>query len=360
VKENPFAQARSLVRRLVGSDGSEAMRALRKDLLRVMTRLDRLEETQRGAAELLQRVDRTATQLRLVSVLNRRQQSDVARLPAVLDEQRIAAHVRRAAAAAPLLTDPYEHIVVERVLPDDVYDLLIRAIPPGEFFNDRDRIKQNLAFPMELAPTLSACAWEYMDEVIARRVIRPVVLEKFHEPLQRHFASLFGPGFVERANALPQSVHGGRLMLRRPGYHLGPHRDPKHAMLTCLLYLARDGDSAAYGTQIFRVRDDAEAGYKQTYYPEEDGHACELVKVVPFKPNTMLVSLNSEGAHGATIPTDAPADLERYTYQFYVAPQKEAFAALLKSLPAARRATWSSKPHAQAASAPPMDRGQRI
>ncbi len=128
------------------------------------------------------------------------------------------------------------------MLPDAFYELLIRAIPPVEFFHDRDPIKQHLTFPMEFGPQLSAVAWDYMDGVIARRIIRPAVLEKFHDPLQRHFASMFGPAFVERANALPQSVHGGRLMLRRPGYHLGPHRDPKRAMLTCLLYLARPGD----------------------------------------------------------------------------------------------------------------------
>ena len=139
----------------------------------------------------------------------------------MLNEERIAEHVRRAVAAAPVLTDPYEHAIVERVLPDAVYDLLLRAIPPAEFFHDRDPIKQNLSFPMDFGPTLSAVAWEYMDDVIARQVIRPAVLKKFHEPLQRLFASLFGTALVDRANSLPQSVHGGRLMLRRPGYYLG-------------------------------------------------------------------------------------------------------------------------------------------
>jgi hypothetical protein len=40
-------------------------------------------------------------------------------------------------------------------------------------------------------------------------------------------------------------------MPRRPGYHLEPHRDPKRSLLTCLLYLARPGDSDAQGTQLF-------------------------------------------------------------------------------------------------------------
>ena len=343
--------ARSLVRRFAAPDGEEAVRVLgkemRQELRRVTRRLEQLDEAQRGVMELVRQVDRTSRQLKLAAVLNRRHQEELGRLSGLLDEARIDAHVRQAMAAAPMLSDPYEHVVVERVLPDDVYDLMVRAIPPPEFFDDRDLIKQNLVFPMEFGPALSIAAWEYMDTVIARRVIRQAVLNKFQGPLQRHFATVFGPESVDRANELPQSASGGRLMLRRPGYHLGPHRDPKRTMLTCLMYLARPGDSEAHGTQIFRVLDDNEASYKQTYYPEEEGRTCELVKVVPFRPNTMLVSLNSSGAHGARIPADAPADLERYTYQFYVAPLGEALSALIKSLPPARRARWQNKPAAR-------------
>ena len=340
---NALARARSLVQRLLDREGIEVARLLRKDLHRLTKRIEQLEESQRKSTELARRADRASMQVQHVSVLNRRQQQSIEQLPVLLNEERIVDHVRRAVAAAPLLTDPYEHVVVERVLPDDVYDLLISAIPPVVFFDDRDPIKQNLWFPMEYGPTLSSTAWDFMDDVITRLAIRPAVIEKFHDPLQRYFASVFGAAFTERANALPQSASGGRLMLRRPGYHLGPHRDPKRSILTCLLYLARDGDSDTYGTQIFRVVDDEDAGYKQTYYPEEEGRTCELVKVVPFRRNAMLVSLNSRGAHGATIPPDAPADLERYTYQFYVAPQREALSALVKSLPAAQRAKWRSK-----------------
>jgi len=132
-------------------------------------------------------------------------------------------------------------------------------------------------------------------------------------------------------------------MLRRAGYHLDPHRDPKRSMLTCLLYLARSGDSEAHGTQLFRVIDDREASYKQTYYPEADGCRCELVTVVPFRPNTMLVFMNSRGAHGATIPADAGDDLERYAYQFYVAPENAALGALIRELPRERRTMWQNK-----------------
>jgi hypothetical protein len=330
---------RSPLARLWNRDVDEALKPVRKDVRELARRLEGLEALLRETAESARRADRIA----LVEVLDRRQRARVADLPRLLDAAGVARHVRAAIDAAPLLTTPYEHMVVEDVLPRETYDLLLEAIPPEVYFDGADRIKRNLRFPMEVGPALSADAWGFFDAVIARQVIRPAVLERFRGPLDRHFDSMFGPAFRERAHALPQAVSGGRLMLRRAGYHLGPHRDPKHSMLTCLLYLARPGDSETFGTQIFSVADDGDAGYKQTYYPEQDGKRCELVKVVPFKANSMLVFLNSRGAHGATIPADAPASLERYSYQFYVAPEKDALASLVKSLPPERRARWISK-----------------
>lgn len=335
------AKARWAVQSLI--EVVKGNRAMRRDMARLLERVDGLEEAQRVSAAVAHRADRTSMQIKLVDVLNRAQQRDIDGLPALLDDRCIAEHVRRAVAAAPLLTDPYEHVVVERILPDDVYDLLLRAIPPPEFFDDHDRVKQNLTFPMEYGPTLTERVWGYFDDVVARQIIRPVVVEKFHEPLQRYFADVFGADAVGRAEALPQAASGGRLMLRRPGYHLDPHRDPKRSMLTCLMYLAREGDSEQHGTQIFRVHGDSEADYKQTYYPEQAGARCELVKVVPYRPNSMLVFLNSRGAHGADIPASAPADLERYSFQFYVAPLNEALSELIRSLPAEQRRKWRSK-----------------
>ena len=118
-------------------------------------------------------------------------------------------------------------------------------------------------------------------------------------------------------------------------------------MLTCLLYFAGSKDSEEYGTDIFRVFDDREANYTQTYYPEQNGSRVELVKRVPFKPNSMLVFLNSAGAHGATIPDEAPPTLERYSYQFYIGPSPDDIATLIRDLPAERQALWRSKSDAE-------------
>ena len=211
------------------------------------------------------------------------------------------------------------------------------------FFGARDPVKQNLRVPFDFAPTLATRVWRFLDETVSRDAIRPAVLEKFHDEVPQYYESLCGTALAAEAAALPQAVSGGRLMLRRPGYHRAPHRDPKRTVVTCLIYLARSKDNEAYGTRIFRVHGDREAGYTQTFYPEEEGCRCELVKTVPFRANSALMFLNSRGAHGAEIPADAPADVQRFSFQFYIGPGAEAFDALLQQLPQERRTLWASK-----------------
>ena len=324
-------------------DAVKQLPPMQEDFRRLQKRVDQLSAAVQELTEQVARSERRSEQARQTARLNESHRDLLEKADKHLDEARIVAHVQSAVAAAPLLLDPYPHIVVEQLLPENVYKLLLKAIPPSVFFSDRDPIKQNLRMPLEEGPELTQRVLNFLEDVIAKGVIRPAVLEKFHDPLQHHYDAIFGQEFRERAGAMPQSVSGGRVMLRRPGYHLSPHRDPKRALLTCLLYFARTNDIEEYGTQIYRVLDDRQPAYTHTYYPEDDGRTCELVKTVPYRPNTMLVFLNSSGAHGADIPTTAPAGIERYAYQFYVGPDGRALEGLINDLPPERRAMWQDQ-----------------
>jgi hypothetical protein len=336
----------SLVTRIRGAwqrDADVALKPLRKEIRRLSREVEALHAELRDTSIRAARGDRYASQLRLREEIDARQQDQLASLPTLLDESRIGRHISQAIGSATMHTDPFEHIVVEHVLPPEVYELVLAAMPPEVFFDDHDPIKRNLVLPIIFGPALARHVWNFVDGTVAARLIRPAIVAKFHEPLQQHYDTVFGSPFRAQANAMPHVSGSGRLMLRRRGYHLPPHRDPKRSLLTCLLYLARPGDSETHGTQLFRVLDDREASYKQTYYPGADGARCELVTVVPFRPNTMLVFLNSRGAHGATIPADAGESVERYSYQFYVAPENAALGTLIRRLPPERRVMWQNK-----------------
>lgn len=333
------------VRAQVGPIHADTAR-LTKQVERLSHQVDVLQQSvaalQTGLARA-ERAERQVSQMRSIQRLNDKQAELVSRLPALLAASDVLTHVRQAIFAAPLQMDPYPHIVVTDVMPPEIYRLLVKAIPPATFFSDRDPIKQNLRVPFESGPTLSCEMWKFMDTVVAREAIRPAVLEVFRQPLVEMWDRVFGADFRSRVEALPQAISGGRVMLRRPGYYLAPHRDPKRTMLTCLMYLAGRHADDTYGTEIYRVRNDRESSITQTYYPEQNGGQCELVKVVPNRPNSMLVFLNSHGAHGARIPADAPADTERHAYQFYLGPEQEALNALIQDLPPERAAMWQSK-----------------
>jgi len=321
---------------------AEAVRPLHKELKRLSEDVGRLHAVLRETNSRVEESERRASLLGQAARFDDERRDVLDQLPDLLNEERVVAHVQRAIAAAPLQSDPCDYIVVSDLLPDDVYEVMLDAIPPPAFFDQRDPVKQNIPFPLSSGPVLTSRAWTFMDEVVAGRGVLPAVLDKFRQPLERHFEALFGPEAARNAHTLPRRGSGGRLMLRRPGYHLAPHRDPKYSFVTCLAYFAKPGDDEAHGTQLFRVEGDTEADYKQTYYPQANGQHCELVATVPFRPNTMLAFVNARGAHGAEIPRDAPA-LERYSYQFYVAPEADVFASFIKQLPDARRRMWQSK-----------------
>lgn len=305
-------------------------------------RVPALADAQAVLLERLERAERAAAQARMAVRLNERDRDALGSLDRKLDADAVRRHVSEALARTPIETNPFPHVHLDGLFPEPFYMLLCRTIPPPVFFGDRDPVKQNLRMPIDFAPELTMRVWRFFDEVIAGGVLRPLLFEAFRPALRAHAATVFGEDVADEALALPQEVSGGRLMLRRPGYHLPPHRDPKRAFLTCLLYLPGKR-RMEFGTQIFRVTGDAEAPYTKTYYPEQAGARCTLVKTVPCAPNTALVFLNSHGAHGASIPIDAePAGLERYSYQFYIGPRQEALDALVARLPEERRRFWSA------------------
>jgi len=169
----------------------------------------------------------------------------------------------------------------------------------------------------------------FVERTLIPEILVPSLVAKFRDAIAATYAARYGPAGGAQVAALPHYASAGRLMLRRPGYHLDPHLDPRRVIVTCLLYLARPGDSEAFGTTFHRIEGAPEATQRGTYYPEHDGYRCTLVKAAAFTPNTAVAFLNAGGAHGADIPASAPKRTERYAYQFYVSPDGDALAEIV-------------------------------
>jgi hypothetical protein len=309
-----------------------------RTFFRTLARVDQVADTTRELTQKVEELRIRTEQLMAIERLDWEQRKDLDRLPTDLDRDAIGLHVCKAVSAATLHLDPCPHIVVNGWLPAHVYDHVIRALPPAIFFADREVSRQRLLVPFPVAPAYSQRVWRFLADEIVGGSLRDALADRF-EAVVRDYVGTFCPsipgGFAERLQP-----SDGRIMLRRPGYVIPPHRDPKWGFVTGLVYLARPGDNERYGTQLYRLREDAEAPNDKPLYVDEQ--RCELVTSVPFRPNTLLAFLNSTGAHGASIPADAtPPSLERYVYQFRLGPDGAAIKRLLATMPAEGRQRWS-------------------
>lgn len=296
-----------------------------------------------GARELTEAVTALTRRLNVDQRIDARNEADedwLARLPALLDGAAVGAHIDRAVSAADLRLDPFPHLVVTDILPLPVYELLVAALPGPDVLTTRDRRKVNIKLrSSERLPRLTRRAWTFFETAVVP-VISDLLQQRFAPFVRQRFVDMFGSAVAAQVEQLPQGASVGRLMLRRPGYHLAPHLDPRRVSFTALLYLARPGDPEQMGTDLYSVSSVLRPGKTKTYYPEEDGLTCTLRAQVPFTPNTLLAFLNAGGAHGASMPKTLPRDTTRYAYQFYVGPDLDAFAELLRALPAETQRAW--------------------
>jgi hypothetical protein len=254
-----------------------------------------------------------------------------------VDRDAVLAHARQTVGRAQLQTDPCPHILLERVFPDDVYDRLVEALPSPVFFEKVSEHRDEMPVPLTFAPAYSRLAWRLFHDAIEEALL-PAVIEKFRPALDA-FVRETWPSLEswDRAGITLRAANP-RLMLRRRGYVIKPHRDPRWAFLVALFYFAPRGSSHTYGTQLYRLKVERDEAHTSPMWLEPD--EVELVKDVPGIGNSAVIFLNSTGAHGASIPDDAPADFLRYFYQARFSPDTTTKNRLLESTEAGRRDRW--------------------
>jgi hypothetical protein len=310
-------------------------------LATVATRLEKLDRLPRAPADTGERLDALEQRLRVV-VRDAHRLEAALRVnsehrerrhgPHVFDQERVGCHVADAIARAELDTDPMAHLLINDLLPPETYAALIDAIPPVEFFSDKDDRKQNFKLhTADVAPEWTVTALSFMEDVVIPRMIVPALLRRLETDVRSTYVNRYGEARGPQVAALSHNATAGRLMLRRPGYHLDPHLDPDRAVVTCLIYFARPGDDESFGTSFYRIDGDPVINRRNTFFPQNEGYRCHLVKTAPFRANTAVAFVNARGAHGAGIPSSAPSGTERYAYQFYVSPDPHALASLVSS-----------------------------
>jgi len=294
------------------------LKATREELARVSVREGELRAVLERATEMDAHLERLKKTLRKTTMA-----------------QKVTAAIERAEYHA----TPFPYTVIDNFLPPVFYDALLEGIPPVALFESKPIGKQHLDVPFAMAPLYSQRIWRFMANELIPKVITPALLTKFRAEIDEWIRRNWPDVPPESIEVRPS---GGRIMYRRRGYRIRPHRDPKWSFITCILYLAFPGDDESWGTQMYAVRNDREATSAAPYWIDEQD--CTMVEDVKFVPNRMITFLNSDGAHGAFIPPDAqPENLRRYIYQFRLGPTQDWVAKLKAMLPEEKQPLWAGK-----------------
>ena len=85
---------------------------------------------------------------------------------------------------AELHLEPFPYTIIDKLLPHQLYNSLLRGIPPSELFAARAPGKEHLSVPFTLAPAFSQRVWGYVATELIPNVIAPRIIEKFREPME--------------------------------------------------------------------------------------------------------------------------------------------------------------------------------
>ena len=305
----------------LASDQDKRLRTLERRLATSSENIKELTKLQKSSSKIVEGLDR---RVRLISRVRHHDQltAEVGRFESRYPLSEVASHVNRAISQAVLLTDPCPHTVINDVLPTEIYEAISRELPPLEFWRQGQSGRDNWTVGEDAAPATPEAAWSFMNDVVASRVVMPALVDKFGDYWPSAMSD--GNGVESSSTKADCRMYDGRLMLRRPGYALEPHVDPRRSMLTVMMYMGTSSGSDDYGTKLFTSNRELPEKYSGIYYPLREGAACALAKSVPCRRNSMLVFASRFGIHGADIPSDAqPSTLTRYTYHFFVGIKKD-------------------------------------
>ena len=233
----------------------------------------------------------------------------------------VASHIERAISNAVLVDNPCPHTVIHEVLPENLYSEICANMPPIEFWREGRSGRDNWTIGEDTAPLKHEAAWRFMNDIVASKIMIPALVSKFDDYCTT--AKPVSKSKDSSTSGIDHGMYDGRLMLRRPGYSLEPHVDPRRSLLTALLYMGTSSGNDDYGTKLFTSDREIPRKYSGIYYPLREGASCSLSKLVPCRANSMLVFASRLGIHGSDIPSDTdPPTLTRYTYHFFIGVNK--------------------------------------
>ena len=176
--------------------------------------------------------------------------------------------------------EPFTHLVLDQVFPDDIYALMLANMPEasdyrpmhgrskGHDLSDgtHTRVKIDL-FPEYIRhlPPQKRAVWEIVGRALCSRAVRDAFVRCLAPALERRFGPAYAAVGMYPIPVLTRDI---------PGYLITPHTDTRWKGITVQLYLPRDRSNTNIGT-IFhdKLADGTLPKVKQMSFAPNSGYA---------------------------------------------------------------------------------------
>lgn len=235
-------------------------------------------------------------------------------------------HILERIKTAPILQEPFPHILIQGLIPEKEYEELLDDIPGTETFSKAIypgvgadlQTENGIKHGLILDETSKYPLLEALTVFLKSREIAQLLLERFAAPdswkghgsaipIEKH--SHFSNGSEDYTSVL--DVHKDP-----PGYAISPHRDVDSKIITFLYYLEPDDALANWGTLLCRPKtglslDDVEYSTPLKGHPKwRSWSLFEVVKTARATPNTLLIFAPNRASYHA-VNMDIPVDFVR-------------------------------------------------
>jgi len=204
--------------------------------------------------------------------------------------------------------EPFPHVFVEDVFPEDFYAVILDHLPQEDMYwrlRDSNRVTDaysphRLALSPDNLGHLSnenRAFWIEMFRAFLTPEFTAAVFDKFRTHMK------FLAGQLQEAGGAELNVAAESFLIRdKAGYELGPHTDSPAKLVSMLFYLAPNEEHPELGTTFYTPKDRAffcEGGPHHSY------EQFERADTIPYKPNCLLAFPKTEHSfHGVEPVSD--------------------------------------------------------
>jgi hypothetical protein len=183
-------------------------------------------------------------------------------------------------AAAPVLTEPFAHCVIDGVFPEEFYESIIDYWPQEESWR-----------PLSESGRVSAGDYQQRQVVLMNRdgyarldPERRAFWE--HEVGGWLLGERFRTGALEKFGRSGKAAGDALIVSDRTTYAIGPHTDAPHRLVSLLFYLPEDATFSRFGTAFYTPLDPQ---FRCPGGPHHPFRKFRRVKTVEFVPNRLVL-----------------------------------------------------------------------